>query len=78
MIKRQITDKLLYLAGKFPVVEIKSAKTFTKEYIKMQKYWQKITEPENTKFSVVYGGDESFVFSGTTVLGWMDASTIVR
>ncbi|NOY50328.1 MAG: ATP-binding protein [Chlorobi bacterium] len=53
-------------------LEIKSGKTFTKEYLKMEKYWLRTTTFEKDSFSLVYGGDESFSFLGTKILGWRD------
>ena len=53
-------------------IEIKSGKTFTKDFLKMKKYWLKTTGlPEDT-FSLVYGGDESFTFLNTQVFSWKD------
>ncbi len=56
-------------------LEIKSGKTFTKEFLKMKKYWLRTTSAPISSFSLVYGGDESFSFLGTKILGWKDACT---
>jgi len=53
-------------------IEIKSGKTFTKEFLKMEKYWRRTTSSTNTRFSLVYGGDESFSFLGTQISAWRD------
>lgn len=51
-------------------LEIKSAKTFTKEFLKMKKYWNRLHNTGDNIFSLVYGGDESFSFLGTPVYSW--------
>ena len=60
-----IVDKIEPIA-----IEIKSGKTFTKDFLKMRKYWQNISAIENNDFSLIYGGDESFSFQGTNIYSW--------
>ncbi len=57
-------------------IEIKSGKTFTKDFIKMRKYWQRISDIETYSFSLIYGGEESFSFQGTNVYSWKDLNSL--
>ncbi|MCD4698076.1 MAG: DUF4143 domain-containing protein, partial [Bacteroidales bacterium] len=66
-----IVDKVEPIA-----IEIKSGKTFTKDFLKMRKYWQNISAIENNDFSLVYGGEESFSFQETNVYSWRDLNTL--
>jgi len=66
-----IVDKIEPIA-----IEIKSGKTFTKDFLKMRKYWQNISAIENNDFSLIYGGDESFSFQGTNIYSWKDLNTL--
>lgn len=66
-----IVDKVEPIA-----IEIKSGKTFTKDFLKMRKYWQNVSAIENNDFSLVYGGEESFSFQGTNIYSWKDLNTL--
>ncbi len=55
-------------------IEIKAGKTFSKDFLKMKKYWIKTTGLPEDSFSLVYGGDESFNFLNTKVSSWKDFS----
>ncbi len=66
-----IVDKIEPIA-----IEIKSGKTFNKDFIKMRKYWQRISDIENYSFSLIYGGEESFSFQGTNVYSWKDLNSL--
>lgn len=58
-------------------IEIKAGKTFSKDYLKMKKYWLQSTGLPEESFSVVYGGDDSFNFLNTKVLSWKDFHKLV-
>lgn len=60
-----IIDKVEPLA-----LEIKSGKTFTKDFLKMKKFWSRLHNNNGNTFSLVYGGDESFSFLETPVYSW--------
>ena len=51
-------------------LEIKSGKTFTKEFLKMKKFWNRLHNTGENTFCLVYGGDESFSFLETPVYSW--------
>lgn len=51
------------------VIEIKSGKTFTKDFIKQVHFWKRLTGYDSNTFYVVYGGDDSFKFL-TYVYSW--------
>jgi predicted AAA+ superfamily ATPase len=53
-------------------LEIKSGKTFTKEYLKTGKSWLRTTTLQKDTFNLEYGGDESFSFLGTKIFGCRD------
>jgi predicted AAA+ superfamily ATPase len=59
-------------------LEIKSGKTFTKDFIKMRKYWQKISGIENKDFFLVYGGERSFDFQDTSIYSWNNMNELFR
>lgn len=51
-------------------LEIKSGKTFTKDFIKMKKFWDKLSNTDESYFNLIYGGDESFKFLETETYSW--------
>ncbi|GMT45733.1 MAG: ATPase [bacterium] len=63
-------DIIMDFANSKNLIELKSAKTFTKDFIKEFKYWKKNIEKENTHFFVVYGGEEDFDFLDSKIVSW--------
>jgi len=51
-------------------LEIKSGKTFTKDFIKMKKFWKRLSSTDDSYFNLIYGGDESFTFLETETYSW--------
>ncbi len=63
-------DIIMDSASMRNLIELKSARTFTKDFMKEFKYWKKNIEKGNVRFFVVYGGDEDFDFLDTKVVSW--------
>ncbi len=57
---------------KLTAIEIKSGKTFTKEFLKMKRYWLSLNNNGEKDFVLIYGGAESFSFLDTEIYSWKD------
>ncbi|HOV37546.1 MAG TPA: hypothetical protein PLG79_02400 [Spirochaetales bacterium] len=53
--------------------EIKSSATFRPEFVKNLKAWGHTAGIPDDHLSLLYNGDESFVYQGVSVLPWREA-----
>jgi hypothetical protein len=51
-------------------VEIKAGQTIASDFFNGIKYWQKLVKSETQNTALVYGGDRSYVRSGTFIYSW--------
>jgi hypothetical protein len=63
-------DLVLERPGEPLGVEIKSGQTFSSDFLKGLTYWQDLPGNEGSATALVYGGDASYVRSGSVVLSW--------
>lgn len=63
-------DAVIESSGSMKAVEIKSGKTIISDFFKVFHYWNKLTEGQQSKNYLVYGGEEYQSRSVAEVLGW--------
>jgi predicted AAA+ superfamily ATPase len=67
-------DLLLDQSGQVVPIEIKTAATFTKDYVKGINYWKKINPQTKNSFVVFTGNSSSF--NSTDILNWKELGVI--
>jgi len=63
-------DIVIDLGRELIPVETKSAQTITSGFFTNLAYWRKASGDENAPAALIYGGDQSFMRSGTAVYPW--------
>lgn len=63
-------DLLLDYGSRMIPIEIKSSQTISSDFFKGLEYWRKLTGLTDSSAALIYGGDSSTSFKGTTILPW--------
>lgn len=67
---RNEVDLIWETAGKINLIEIKSGKTFNKNWIKNLTKLSNLLGDEVNQLQLIYGGDEAFNFQNVEIIGW--------
>lgn len=71
-------DLIIERAGKLIPIEIKSAQTFQKHFLKGIKQWKSLFPDAGETSYVIYGGDESLLYHDTQVVSWTSLRDIMH
>ena len=61
-------DLIIQNGNNLDIIEIKSAETFSPEFLKGINHFQSLGLKNNIKARIIYGGEKSLVFKGIEVL----------
>lgn len=71
-------DMLINRGISLDPVEIKSGKTFRKDFFKQLDWFQSITDIPTGPSTVVYGGDEDWEFENKKLLSWKNIDRLLE
>jgi len=71
-------DCLVEKAHTLIPVEIKSARTYTKNFLSNLDYWKKISGDETTEAFLIYGGDNETQVGKNRIIPWINIDKFVR
>lgn len=71
-------DIIAEQADRLIPIEIKAGKTFSYDYIKNLKYWNKLSQNSSENTYLIYGGDNNFDISESKIISWKNINIILK